>query len=160
MAESRIRWREIRRLGSDGIEDDEERFAKGRYFDAACPSYVNVRQLVRISGPPVGGVRQVDLVDPSNSSKMPAIGVVVEKSSPTQCLVQIIGEVNGGLFSGLTPNGRYFVGADAYIVFPPPAPAPGGYMMVQIVCVAVAPSVLLVEPNFAMTRVVWSPISP
>lgn len=143
--------KQVRR--NDDVQKNEEQFLKGRYFHAACPATVTLKHLVRITGPAILGVRQVDIVDPTDQNKMPAVGIVVEKPTTTTCTVLVFGEANGGLFSGLTPNGRYFVGLDAKVAFPPPDPTgPGAYCMIQLIGVALGTTILQVNLNATMVK--------
>lgn len=81
--------------------------------------------------------------DPMNGSKMPAIGVIERKASPTRAFVRFGGAVVG--FAGLAPGGRYFVGATgAASLTPPPGP---GRRYVQHVGVAITPTTLIFEPQ-------------
>ena len=79
-------------------------------FTADCPTSVAVDDLVYVTGPEVGGFYQVDTVDITDRSKMPAIGIVTEKTTATRCEVVTLGEIELGL--SLTPGSRYFVGTN------------------------------------------------
>lgn len=70
----------------------------------SCPAGIQVSQGVYISGS-----LAVDLCDPSDSTKMPAVGFVVSKPTTTTCLVQKNNELGG--FSGLVPGTRYWFDA-------------------------------------------------
>lgn len=67
-----------------------------------CPMGATVRQLVYQSGDGA-----VDLADASDPLKMPAIGYIVSKPTPTTCVIQDEDELGG--FVGLTPDVPYYV---------------------------------------------------
>lgn len=67
----------------------------------SCPTSASVRDAVYISGPGAA-----DLTDASNPAKMPAIGFIATKPTPTTCTIQDEDELAG--FSGLTPGARYY----------------------------------------------------
>lgn len=114
-----IRHRDQRQItpNTPGRGVDERLTAQGRYFEADCLAADSVGDFVYITGTPVSGFYQVTQVDITDPSAMPAVGVIVEKSTSTRCFVQ-----TEGLFftSGLTPQARYWVGADSQISPSPP----------------------------------------
>lgn len=67
----------------------------------SCPSGVAVRELVYQSGDSAA-----DLADPTNPSKMRAIGVVASKPDSTHCVIQTSGELGG--FTGRTPKAKQY----------------------------------------------------
>lgn len=75
--------------------------------DANCLAGDLVEGLVYVTGPAISGRIQVATADPNDLSKMPAIGMILSKTSPTECKVRMLGLTVVG---GLTPNERYFVG--------------------------------------------------
>lgn len=118
-------------------------------FDGACPSGVVVGDLVYITGPMSGGALQVDKVDPTQLLKMPAIGVVVDKSSPTTCTFVTSGPVQ--VLTGLTPNARYYVGADGRPTSVPPTARP---LFFQVIGVALENETLLFQPSFDLVKLI------
>jgi len=56
-------------------------------------------------------------------SKMPAIGVLISKVTPTTGIMQLLGDVQG-VFSGLDVTRPYFVGPTGNLVNPAPSPTP------------------------------------
>ena len=110
--------------------------------EADCPADVAVGDLVYVTGTEVGGVIQVDQVDPALRAKMPAIGIVTVKSTATRCTVHKL-----GLFTppgALTAGSRYFVGSAGVLsASPPPRTGPGTETIVQIVGYAVKSDQLL-----------------
>lgn len=114
-------------------------------FDATCDPADSVGMYVRVCGPAVGGVRQVTRVDIFNRATMPAVGVIIEKASSTQCKVRSLGEV--GVAITMVPGKRYFVGADSRLTATPPAPSVGEIIVAQIIGVALDSGTLFVNPN-------------
>lgn len=90
-------------------------------FIANCDSSDAVGQCVYVSADSIGGVFQVTKVDPTNPAKMPAIGIITIKTSPTDCTVSFFGVI---LSSGLSPNARYFVDVTSYPTSSVPAARP------------------------------------
>jgi hypothetical protein len=92
---------------------------------------------------------RVQKADPFDSTKMPAVGILIEKSTPTVGVVQWIGPCN--IFSGLIPGKIYHVGLSG-LTIAPPVPGGLGYSMAQIFGYAVAPGILVLTGNMLMTR--------
>lgn len=88
----------------------------------------------------------VDITDPT---KMPAIGVIQSKSTPTLCVVQVAGPIPIG---SLDPGKIYFIGHTKQASRPCPVPAPGSSLMVQIVGMALDENRLMLEPNYLLTK--------
>jgi hypothetical protein len=84
----------------------KENFAPG-----ACLSSDAVGNLVYIRDVFNGTRYRVTSVDPSSSLKMPAIGVIVAKQTPTACTIMFYGF--SALYSSLAPGGTYYVGLDS-----------------------------------------------
>ena len=81
-------------------------------------SPVALRDVVYISG-----ADTVALADADDPAKVPAIGVVVAIIDPTNCRVQLQGEVGG--FGGLVPNTDYYLDTAAGGITAAPPIAPG-----------------------------------
>ena len=62
---------------------------------AYCFSTDSVLDCVYIMGPKVGVHYQVTKADITNPVKMPAVGIIVSKSGPTDCVVQVSGVIRG-----------------------------------------------------------------
>ena len=82
------------------------------------PGAVALRDVVYISG-----ADTVALADADDPAKVPAIGVVVAIIDPTNCRVQLQGEVGG--FGGLVPNTDYYLDTAAGGITAAPPIAPG-----------------------------------
>jgi len=117
---------------------------------ANCEPGDSVGDFVYITGPAVSGRIQTAKVDIDDGAKMPAVGVIVEKTSPTECVIQTDGNLDS---VGLTPNALYFVGADSRLLEgPPPRPA-SGYRRIQGVGQADDGGNLLFQPQTIFHKV-------
>jgi len=110
-------------------------------FQANCQAADAIGDAVYVSGDMVGGLLQVTKADVDNSAKMPAVGLIVDKLGPTDCLIQLGGEV-AGVYSGLIPNLSLFVGTDGRLTHTRPARPGAGSRYVQILARALATDVL------------------
>lgn len=101
---------------------------------------------VYVRGPMNGGYK-VDRVDPTNTAKMPAIGVIIAKWGFTDCLIQLWGEARS-LYSGLVPGETYFVGPSGAptLAVNLPLPTTGNRYYLQVLGVALDVAILLVKP--------------
>jgi len=141
-----IRHSQVRRAERVDSPATEDQTLKGRYFQADCLATDSIGVFVRILGNPVSGVRQVRRVDVTDQTLMPAVGVIVEKTSLTRCLVQIMGEVIVDP-ENLVPGKRYFIGRDSELADAPPDPVIGEKIASQVIGIALEPGILLVVPN-------------
>lgn len=118
-------------------------------LSAKCLPTDLVGNFVFISGPPVGANIQVETVDIADAGKMPALGMIIGKTSATDCLIQFLGETPTGVSSGLTAGKVHFVGPTGK----PSAAAPSGPgQFVQKMGIALGPARLLLVPDFNMVR--------
>lgn len=117
---------------------------------AECTDTESVGDFVCIANDPPNGHDLVGKANPADFTKMPSVGVVISKSSPTQCLVQWFGETPN-IFSGLSSGEVYFVGVDAKIAEAPPVPTTVP-LFTQFMGVATAPTRLYLRPNDHMVR--------
>ena len=117
---------------------------------AECTAAESVGDFVCITDDPPNGVDLVGKADPSDFGKMPAVGVIISKSAPTDCLVQWLGETPN-IFTGLSSGEVYFVGVDAKIAEVPPIPTTVP-LFAQWMGVATAPTRLYLRPNDHMVR--------
>lgn len=85
-----------------------------------CLSSDAVGNCVSISGNAVGNTYQVCTADPSTSVKMPAVGVLISKTSPTSGTVQIFGELRD-IYTGLSHGQLLYVGADSRLTHTRPS---------------------------------------
>ena len=118
-------------------------------FNAACQATDIAGDLVCIPGPPVGGLYSVTRVDITDTTHMPAVGLILDKTTTIRCRVQALGLVPLG---GLIPGRRYFVGFDGRPVFPPPIPAVDNFAFIQPIGLAVDSTTLFLSPSFSLTK--------
>lgn len=131
--------------GSDGSPsgDSEQVLAN-------CLSGDAVGDAVYITGAISLGRYQVSKVDPADYSKMPAVGMIIAKSTATECTVQFRGRIES-IYTGLTPGNVLFVGTSGALVSTPPTPGPSN-MFIQKVGVALSTTVVGFEPDLTLTR--------
>jgi len=106
-----------------------------------CTPVDVIGNLVYVYGPMVGDEYQVRTADPAVITKMPVMGMVVQKDDIYHANVQYTGPVTG--LSGLITGHRYFVGTGGQLALTPPA----GDVYVQTIGVALDPTVLLLAPE-------------
>jgi hypothetical protein len=121
----------------------------GDVMAAACEVDDAVGDLVYVRGDSVDGVPSVGRVDIADFSKLPAVGQITAKPTPTDAVVVRRGIVAG---AGLTPGRLYFAGDDGRPTATRPV-ATAAPLFVQIVGTALDAARLLLNPNQAMTRV-------
>jgi hypothetical protein len=83
-----------------------------QFLEAFCFATDAVGDFVYISGDQVGSTYQVEKLDPTNLNKMPFAGVLIEKSGPSDCIIQVAGVVRD-LYSGMTPGKMQLAGLTA-----------------------------------------------
>lgn len=150
---SLIRLDQIRRAGIDLAPETESDFSLGRYFDAGCTVNELVGHFVSVSGPSVGELPQVQKVDPTVNSKMPALGLIISKYSDTTCLIHVgPGVVPSSILGigSLTPQKRYFIGSNSYATATLPSPPSGEHVLIQVIGHALSADQLLLVPNFVL----------
>ena len=139
------------RLGNDlSIPRALYLFQKKRVH-ALCSAADTVGKCVHISDDSIGDDYQVRTADPGDIGTMPAIGVIVSKSSPTECLVFVLGEMKD-TYSGLTPGRVMFVGDDGSLVEVPPVPPLGGSVFVQTMGATFGSDTVMLNPSFSMVK--------
>jgi hypothetical protein len=122
-----------------------------RRLEANCLASDNAGDAVYVTGDRVGTRYQVTKVDISDVTKMPAIGVILEKTSSTECVVVTSGEVEG-VYTGLTAGGLLFLDAAGTIAQSPPVPAPLQTLFLQSMGIALDSSVILLAVDFRIVR--------
>jgi len=118
--------------------------------EAECTAAEAVGDFVCIADDPPNGYDIVAKANPADFNKMPAVGVITKKTSPTKCLVQWYGETPD-IFTGLASGEYYFVGSDSRVSDVPPIPVTVP-LFSQWMGVATAPTRLYVRPNDHMVR--------
>lgn len=76
---------------------------------ASCSPSDAVGNLVYVTGPSVGGVVPVSTIDPTDLTKLPCIGMILEKTSTTTCSIALQGLVEVG--GPYIPQKVYFASA-------------------------------------------------
>lgn len=140
-----LRYDQIRRIERVDSPADDSQFAKGRYFRANCQPADALNNCVRITGITLG-TPDVTTVDVFDKTKMPAVGIIVEKTTTTDCLVQVVGLVE--TLSGVIIGKRYFIDGAGFPTASMPTPSLGGIACVQTLGVGYDSDILLLEPNY------------
>lgn len=122
-----------------------------KWLKANCLITDSVGDCVYITGDSIAGFYQVTKADPSDQSKMPSIGIITIKKSPTECRVQFIGEVSN-VYVGLTPRSTLFVGSTGRLSDVAPVPSLGDYAFVQAMGSVVSSTVIVLLPSLALTK--------
>ncbi len=117
---------------------------------AVCVASDAVNDLVYVTGPAVDGLAQVSRADIADVTKMPVIGIITTKSTPTRCTVALGGVV---AIAGLLPGATYFVGPSGQPTPVRPPTGPGG-RFIQAVGVALDAGRLSLNPVPHMTKVI------
>ena len=113
-------------------------------FAASCIAGDAIGSFVYLSGSE--SVRTVDIDD---LGKMPAVGIVISKGSPTTCVVQVTGEVDA---TGLTPGPQY-VGTSSTPVGTRPANPGAGLRNIQFIGTAISATRLLLTVTPHLVRI-------
>lgn len=140
-----LRFNQVRQLDTSGPAEDEDRFARGRYFPADCLATDIVGDFIHITADKVAGVYQVSKVDILDATTMPCIGIITNKPTSTSCFIQTFGIIAA---TGLVAGQRYWVGADSQINAAHPTPGPGQIAVAQVVGVALDSTELLLRPEY------------
>ena len=111
-----------------------------------CSASDTVGQVMYITGDKSGEKWRVAAADPTDRSKMPGLGILISKSTSTSGVLQFFGEISL-VFTGLTPNAKYFVGSGGNISLTPPDP---GY--IQGIGLATASNVLFLPGDLSIIR--------
>ena len=123
-----------------------------RALDANCQASDAVGDCVYITGAKVGELYQVTKADPlDGATKMPAIGILVEKLDSVTCKVQVTGTLEG-VVSGLTPGKVVFVSSSGVVGHTLATPGPGSYAYIQSMGVALDTGAILVIPDFSIIK--------
>ena len=98
----------------------------------------------------------VGKVNPYYREQMPAYGVIVQKYTPTRCLVQTSGPLSLSGSSSLNPGRVCFVGVDGRLTATPPVAtaSPSSYVIVQNMGLATTPTKLDFSPDTQTLEIV------
>lgn len=116
--------------------------------NVACLSTDVIGAPLVIRDEPINGKYRVRTADPSDISRMPAIGILVSKTTPTVGTMRVSGICD--VFSGLTPGADYMVGLEGNLVEEVPGASVSGVLWAQHIGVAMSSNVLLLSGNVAM----------
>ena len=120
--------------------------------EANCLAPDAVGNCVYITGPKIADYYQVTTANPLDGAiKMPAVGVIIEKLSPTLCKVQVTGEMKG-IVTGLTPGRVVYVSSAGTLSHSLASPAVGQLAYIQSMGVAGSSDVVLVVPDFSIIK--------
>lgn len=122
---------------------------RANYFPAECETGDTVGALVYARQDKVDGRYVVGTCDPADRARMPAIGIIVSKSGPTQCTIAISGLVSGVL-TGLVRGSSYFVGNGGSPTTSVPVPPTTKW--VQTVGLGLSGEDFLLSPSAVVTR--------
>lgn len=86
----------------------------GLIVPGVCLDTLQVGQFVYMAGVTGLGARLFMVCDPTNIAAMPAVGIVINKSSPENCVVAIGGLVGIPAFLALPVGQRAWVGLDGF----------------------------------------------
>lgn len=120
------------------------------YRPVACLNGDSVQDFVCIRGDRVNGKWRVEKADPDDEAKMPAIGVLISKSTPTVGIIQTAGPCT--LFSGLDYAKPMYHLSTTGIQSSLPSVGVGGYVMVQQIGKPVASDVLWLTNDLRMVK--------
>ena len=110
--------------------------AVGR-IQANCQPTDAIGDAVYITGDKVGSLYQVAIVDISDRNKMPAVGIIIDKLTTTECIVQTSG-IWENSYTGLTPNVPLFIDATGKLTSVRPARPLSGIRFVQTMAQALS----------------------
>jgi hypothetical protein len=108
-------------------------------FDSSCQAGDAVGNLVYSKADD-----EVETIDITDSSKMPAVGIILEKITATTCVVQTFGPYE---IAGLTPGQRYWAGAAGTPSNLFPTASPGGIAIAQVIGFAHTTDELILDPE-------------
>lgn len=126
--------------------------AADHVITAYCGSLDRTGQVVRVVGVELGGVI-VAPVNPENPEQMPGYGLIVEKLSPTRCVVQRWGDVRLALDVPLEPGKVCYVARDATLTTTQPTPSISGVYVLQTVGLATGVDTLDFSPSPATLEI-------
>jgi hypothetical protein len=118
-------------------------------LEALCTAAENIGDAVYINADKVGDkyqVRKVDVDDVADTKKAIGIGILTDKESATECTVRLFGALTG-VYGGLQPGARLFVGTDSRPNTTPPAYPGGGKRILQKIGYVLASDTIMVSPE-------------
>lgn len=118
--------------------------------EADCLASDAIGDVVSAQAAPIAGVMQVTRVDPTDLATMPAVGLIVSKSTTTRCTVLLHGTVPVGTLVDVPPvaNERLFIGLNGRLTATPPP----GPVLLQVFATSLWGDRLLVRPSFDLVQ--------
>ena len=104
-----------------------------------------VSNCVKVTGAAVAGLYQVTTLDVTDPAPTPAVGIIISKSTPTECIVQLFGRMQG-VYAGLTAGRTYFVNTAGTLDLVPPTPPLAGIAYVQVMGIAISDDEVMLKP--------------
>jgi len=130
--------------------DDPSKLPARSYKEVACLVEDSIGNGMYIRGERVNGKWRAGTADPEDRNKMPAIGILVSKSTPTVGVVQLFGVCD--LFTEMTPGSPILVGKDGNLIEEVPTIATGEYFWAQQIGLAVSDDLLMLSGESSMIR--------
>jgi len=118
--------------------------AAQQFVAALCLATDAEGDVVRIRGNVVGDRYQVTKVNIDSIPTLPGIGIIIQKTTSTECVVQTYGIVRD-VYTGLTFHKRLFVGTTGRLIEGPPPRPTGGFRGVQAMGVVLSATELLLD---------------
>ena len=119
--------------------------------EVACLSSDSVGDPVCIRDDRINGKWRVEQANPYDDTKMPAIGILIAKSTPTVGVVQIFGPIEN-IFTGLDFTKPSYIVGTAGIQLAAPPPGPLGFAWVQHIGKAVASDILFLSGTLSLLK--------
>lgn len=118
-------------------------------ISAVCDASDAVDDLIFVSGPEVGGKVKVSKIDITDSSKMPSIGVILSKSTATDCIVHLRGPFT---LSGTTAGAVIFAGTSGTMIESGPGRPSSGFRTYQVIGYGRPSGTVDFQPELNVTR--------
>jgi len=118
--------------------------------EVACLASDDIGSPVAIRDVRVNGKWRVHTADPYDDAKIPAIGILISKSTPTVGIVLLFGPCD--LFTGMVPGRPLLVGQNGNLLEEVPALSAGQYFWGQQIGIAVSDDLLMLPGNPTMIR--------
>ena len=120
-------------------------------FPANCLATDAVGDCVYSNLDVVAGIYQVTKVDPNDETKMPAVGLIISKSTDTDCIVKMSGLVEG-IYGAMDLRKTLYVDIDGGLTQALPLALPGDRMFIQAMGMAVDDGAFVLTPSATFAR--------
>lgn len=140
----------FRYIGSTALNPSTGSSSNTIIEDANCLASDLVGDCVKITGSRVGGKLQVTKIDITADKR--ACGIIISKSSSTDCQVQLHGSMVG-VYTGLSPNSSYMIDTAARLTTILPVPPASGFVYVQHMGYAISSNEFFVSPSIPTKRI-------